>query len=452
MVAVIGDVSNSASIALHERLGFRTVGVFAGWGASTVAGWNRPDAAGLGPRRGVPSLNRQSGSPTSGRNKTNGRAIFQPMSVMTATTKGAATREAIIDRAYGIACSAGLEGLSIGPLAQAVGHVQERRLRPLRFARGPATGRAGRRRRSGSSPRAATRRSRLPADFPGCAPSLEGWFEWARQSEGGCVLLSAASEYDDRPGPLRDRIVQNELLWREQICRAVQIAVDVGDLAADTEPEQMAFELYSLALTVHHDAGLFGFELAVSRGRRAFERLFRSYTPQSTPLNPDPHPLTRGGMPCTRSSPKLARSFVISSSCTALRLGFLLGSRVAPDTTLQRAARLFTTPLAVVARARVGGVHLRRARERRSQVDGHAIATYVWGDPRSQPYVLFAHGWSSHGTRIAPWLPRLLRRWLCGGRVRPGRPRPQPRHARRRCPTSPAICWRWASTSAPPPQ
>ena len=43
------------------------------------------------------------------------------MSAMTATTKGAATRETIIDRAYGIACSAGLEGLSIGPLAQAVG-------------------------------------------------------------------------------------------------------------------------------------------------------------------------------------------------------------------------------------------------------------------------------------------------------------------------------------------
>ncbi|HEY5802335.1 MAG TPA: GNAT family N-acetyltransferase [Lysobacter sp.] len=32
MVAVVGDVSNAASIALHERLGFRTVGVFAGLG------------------------------------------------------------------------------------------------------------------------------------------------------------------------------------------------------------------------------------------------------------------------------------------------------------------------------------------------------------------------------------------------------------------------------------
>ena len=43
------------------------------------------------------------------------------MSSLTATPKGAATRDAIIDRAYEIARFAGLEGLSIGPLAQAVG-------------------------------------------------------------------------------------------------------------------------------------------------------------------------------------------------------------------------------------------------------------------------------------------------------------------------------------------
>ena len=36
-----------------------------------------------------------------------------------------------------------------------------------------------------------------------------------------------------------------------------------------------------------------------------------------------------------------------------------------------------------------------------------SIHVYVWGDPQTQPYVLFAHGWSSHGTRIAPWVPPL---------------------------------------------
>src|SRR3546814_9150176 len=59
--------------------------------------------------------------PTNGKNEPNDRAILHAMSSLTATSKGAATREAILDRAYDIARFAGIEGLSIGPLAQAVG-------------------------------------------------------------------------------------------------------------------------------------------------------------------------------------------------------------------------------------------------------------------------------------------------------------------------------------------
>ncbi|MFP7725594.1 alpha/beta hydrolase [Lysobacter sp. D1-1-M9] len=40
-------------------------------------------------------------------------------------------------------------------------------------------------------------------------------------------------------------------------------------------------------------------------------------------------------------------------------------------------------------------------------IDGRPVAQYVWGDPARQPYVLFAHGWSSHGARILPWVASL---------------------------------------------
>src|SRR4030095_16235887 len=40
-------------------------------------------------------------------------------------------------------------------------------------------------------------------------------------------------------------------------------------------------------------------------------------------------------------------------------------------------------------------------------IDGQRIHTYVWGDPAAQPYVLFAHGWSSHATRFVPWVRRV---------------------------------------------
>ena len=199
------------------------------------------------------------------------------MNLLTATSKGAATREAILDRAYGIACSAGLEGLSIGPLAQAVGmsksgvfaHFGSRE--DLQLAVLDAAGErfvAHVLRPALSQPRGLARLRAI----------LEAWFGWVHD-EGGCLLLSAASEYDDRPGPLRDHVVMQETRWRQEIARAVGLAIGTSELATDTDPDQMAFELYSLALVVHHDAGLFGFDLAVERGRRALERLFRSYAP-----------------------------------------------------------------------------------------------------------------------------------------------------------------------------
>lgn len=90
----------------------------------------------------------------------------------------------------------------------------------------------------------------------------------------------------------------------------------------------------------------------------------------------------------------------------ALRLEFLLGGRVAPEAMVRKAGRLFTRPFRS-SRTRALTAPTLGATELDLDVDGVAIHTYVWGDPRRQPYVLFAHGWSSHGTRIAPWLPSL---------------------------------------------
>lgn len=90
-----------------------------------------------------------------------------------------------------------------------------------------------------------------------------------------------------------------------------------------------------------------------------------------------------------------------------VRLTFLLGGRIAPDAIVAKAASLFTTPFAS-SRARALSAPTLGAREEQLGIDEIAIQTYVWGDPTTQPYVLFAHGWSSHGTRIARWLQPLL--------------------------------------------
>ena len=89
-----------------------------------------------------------------------------------------------------------------------------------------------------------------------------------------------------------------------------------------------------------------------------------------------------------------------------LRLEFLLGGRIAPQAVAGKAALLFTTPFGSSRRRALDAPTL-GARETELDIDGSNIHVYVWGDPAAQPYVLFAHGWSSHGTRVASWLTPL---------------------------------------------
>jgi pimeloyl-ACP methyl ester carboxylesterase len=89
-----------------------------------------------------------------------------------------------------------------------------------------------------------------------------------------------------------------------------------------------------------------------------------------------------------------------------VRLEFLLGAWLAPNAVVRKAGRLFTKPFAS-SRARAMAAPTFGAAELELDIDGTRIHAYVWGDPHQQPYVLFAHGWSSHGTRIASWLKPL---------------------------------------------
>ena len=197
------------------------------------------------------------------------------MSSLTATSKGAATREAIIDRAYEIARFSGVEGLSIGPLAGAVGmsksgvfaHFGSREDLQLAVIESAAT-------RFGEA--VFLPALSQPRGLPRLRALMHHWFEWVRGNSGGCVLLGSVTEYDDRPGPLRDQVLRNEQRWRDLLRRAIQLAIECGHLRAG-DTDQYAFELYALPLAVHHEAGLFGYEQARRHGDAAVERWFASH-------------------------------------------------------------------------------------------------------------------------------------------------------------------------------
>jgi AcrR family transcriptional regulator len=93
---------------------------------------------------------------------------------------------------------------------------------------------------------------------------------------GGCFLTTATIEYDARPGPMRDAIARTMRRWLGVLEREVETAVERGELPADQEPGDVAFQLNALAA-----AASYGFQLerdhtVFDRARRAMRRALRS--------------------------------------------------------------------------------------------------------------------------------------------------------------------------------
>ena len=200
------------------------------------------------------------------------------MSAQPSTTKGAATREMILDHAYAIACRDGLEGLSIGDLAQTVGmsksgvfaHFGSRE--ELQLAVLDNGGR-----RFGEA--VLIPALRAPRGVARLRAIVEGWFDWVRDNRQGCLIMGAVSEYDSRPGALHDAVVALIQRWREATARAVALAVESGELRSGTDASQLSFEIFGIALALHNDTRLFDPKSARAQAERAIERLLAAHSP-----------------------------------------------------------------------------------------------------------------------------------------------------------------------------
>ena len=199
---------------------------------------------------------------------------------MVAGTKGENTRALVIRAALTLAFERGLEGLSLGALAEAAGlsksglfaHFKSKEA--LQFAVldeavetfadrvvAPAL----------TKPRG---EPRLRALFLGKL----AWFD----SNGfgkGCIFSALQEEFDDRPGPILDRLVQAELSWRGALVKAVELAVRERHLPAGADPEQLAFELEGIDASYRHHRKFLADASAKERAVRAYERLIEHTRP-----------------------------------------------------------------------------------------------------------------------------------------------------------------------------
>jgi len=191
--------------------------------------------------------------------------------------KGELTRAAILDAALDLASRNGLEGLTIGLLAERMqmsksgvfahfGSREELQIAVLKLYHEQFE-------QEVFNPSMREIRG---------LPRLQGLFSrWIKrvtvEIASGCIYISGAAEYDDRPGPIREALVGMVLTWQDVLLRCVRQATEKGDLRADTDPYQLVFDMYGLVLALHHDARFIKRDGSVERAFTGFERLLNSY-------------------------------------------------------------------------------------------------------------------------------------------------------------------------------
>jgi AcrR family transcriptional regulator len=204
-------------------------------------------------------------------------ATRTPRSNSRSAQKGQQTRAAILDAALTLAAQKGLEGLSIGALAEVTGMSKS----------GVFAHFGSREELQISVVREYHVRFEEEIFFPamreprGLARLCALFQLWIRrvtiELDSGCIYISGAVEFDDRPGLVRDALVDMVRAWQAAIERAIRLSIEEGHLQADTDALQLMFELHGLILALHHDARFLRTPGAIQRARLGFARLVTSH-------------------------------------------------------------------------------------------------------------------------------------------------------------------------------
>jgi AcrR family transcriptional regulator len=193
--------------------------------------------------------------------------------------KGELTRAAILDVALTLASRDGLEGLTIGLLADKMsmsksgvfahfGSREDLQIEVLKLYH------------QHFEQEVFYPSMKEPRGLPRLESMFGRWIKRVTEEiASGCIYISGAVEYDDRPGLIREALVDMVKAWQHALHRCVVQAVERKHLRADTDPQQMVYEMYGLVLALHHDARFIKRPGSVDRAQHGFDRLLQSYRP-----------------------------------------------------------------------------------------------------------------------------------------------------------------------------
>ena len=206
-----------------------------------------------------------------------------------AAQKGQQTKAVIVDAALALAAQIGLEGLSIGAVAEItkmsksgvfahfgsreelqISVVREYHVRFEQEVFYPAL--------------------TAPRGLPRLRALFANWMKrTSTEIDSGCIYISGAVEFDDRPGPVRDALAESVNIWLAAMLRAVEQAQEEGHLRADADAQQIAFEIHALILALHYEARFLRNPVSMKRANAGFANIIaRSSTPAAPADDAEP--------------------------------------------------------------------------------------------------------------------------------------------------------------------
>jgi AcrR family transcriptional regulator len=195
-------------------------------------------------------------------------------------TKGQRTRNSILEAAAALATEEGLDPLSIGRLADATGmsksglfahfgSKEELQLATVEYAAAlfvaevidPAR----------SAPKGLARIWSL-------CDHMIGYSE-RQVFPGGCFFAATSFEFNNRPGPVRDRIESMIRSWLSYLEHAVEQAQEAGELDPGASAREVSFQLDAFAQASNAQYQLFRDPQVFDDARRAIQERLESLRP-----------------------------------------------------------------------------------------------------------------------------------------------------------------------------
>jgi AcrR family transcriptional regulator len=191
--------------------------------------------------------------------------------------KGQQTKSAIVDAALGLATQIGLEGLSIGALADVM-HMSKSGVFAHFGSREELQISVIREYHARFEEEVFYPALQKPKGMPRLKALFQNWMNRTSvEIDSGCLYISGAVEFDDRPGPVRDALAGSVQTWLAAMYRAVVQAKEVGQLAQDADEHQMVFEIHGLILALHYEARFLKTPGSVHRANTGFTNILARY-------------------------------------------------------------------------------------------------------------------------------------------------------------------------------